>query len=193
MNGRQFIYHMRGLNKTYPGNRKVLENINLSFYPDAKIGVLGVNGSGKSTLLRIMAGIDTDFTGDGQLTDKGAVFGRVDIRAASLDTGIGRRDKHLRSADFFDVDRFGEISVVVTAVHPTKGKAADLRTSFTIKGVTAEVPLAVVISELDDGSIRITGETKLDRDRFDLGWNRGGMMSSTATVAADAIFVRVSQ
>src|SRR5882757_2701312 len=53
---RQFIYHMQGLTKAYP-TRKVLENINLSFYPDAKIGVLGVNGSGKSTLLRIMAGI----------------------------------------------------------------------------------------------------------------------------------------
>ena len=52
---RQFIYHMQGLSKVYPGNRKVLENIHLSFYPDAKIGVLGVNGSGKSTLLRIMA------------------------------------------------------------------------------------------------------------------------------------------
>jgi polyisoprenoid-binding protein YceI len=135
----------------------------------------------------------TDFSGDGQLTSNGAVFGRVDIRAASLDTGLGRRDKHLRSADFFDVDRFAEISVVVTAVRPTKGKAADLRTSFTIKGVTAELTLPVVISELDDGSIRITGETKLDRDRFDIGWNRGGMISSTATVAADAIFVRVSQ
>jgi polyisoprenoid-binding protein YceI len=135
----------------------------------------------------------TDFTGDGQLTGEGAVSGRVDIRAASLNTGIGRRDKHLRSADFFDVERFAEISVVVTAVHPTRGKAADLRTSFTIKGVTAEVSLPVTISELDDGSIRITGETKLDRDRFDLGWNRAGMMSSTATVAADAIFVRVSQ
>jgi len=61
---RQFIYHMQGLSKTYPGNRKVLENINLSFYPDAKIGVLGVNGSGKSTLLRIMAGLDTEFTGE---------------------------------------------------------------------------------------------------------------------------------
>src|SRR6266403_2022454 len=61
---RQFIYHMQGLSKSYPGNRKVLENINLSFYPDAKIGVLGVNGSGKSTLLRIMAGIDTEFTGE---------------------------------------------------------------------------------------------------------------------------------
>src|SRR5579864_6018423 len=61
---RQFIYHMQGLTKTYPGNRKVLENINLSFYPDAKIGVLGVNGSGKSTLLRIMAGLDTEFNGE---------------------------------------------------------------------------------------------------------------------------------
>jgi ATP-binding cassette ChvD family protein len=64
MNGRQFVYHMHGLSKTYPGNRKVLENINLSFYPDAKIGVLGVNGSGKSTLLRIMAGIDKEFGGE---------------------------------------------------------------------------------------------------------------------------------
>jgi ATP-binding cassette ChvD family protein len=64
MNGRQFVYHMHGLTKTYPGNRKVLENVNLSFYPDAKIGVLGVNGSGKSTLLRIMAGLDKDFSGE---------------------------------------------------------------------------------------------------------------------------------
>jgi ATP-binding cassette ChvD family protein len=61
---RQFIYHMQGLTKTYPGNRKVLENIHLQFYGDAKIGVLGVNGSGKSTLLRIMAGIDKDYNGE---------------------------------------------------------------------------------------------------------------------------------
>src|SRR5438132_1779016 len=61
---RQFIYHMQGLTKVYPGNRKVLENVNLSFYPDAKIGVLGLNGAGKSTLLRIMAGLDTEFTGE---------------------------------------------------------------------------------------------------------------------------------
>ena len=61
---RQFIYHMQGLSKTYPGNRKVLEDIHLSFYPDAKIGVLGLNGAGKSTLLRIMAGQDDSFTGE---------------------------------------------------------------------------------------------------------------------------------
>ena len=69
MNGRQFIYHMQGLTKTYPPAKKVLDNIHLSFYPDAKIGVLGVNGSGKSTLLRIMAGIDKDFTGEGWVAE----------------------------------------------------------------------------------------------------------------------------
>src|SRR5436309_12853742 len=66
---RQFIYHMQGLSKTYPPNRKVLDNIHLSFYPDAKIGVLGVNGSGKSTLLRIMAGIDKDYVGEGWVAE----------------------------------------------------------------------------------------------------------------------------
>ena len=62
---RQFIYHMQGLSKTWPGGKKVLDNVHLSFYPDAKIGVLGVNGSGKSTLLRIMAGLDKEFSGEG--------------------------------------------------------------------------------------------------------------------------------
>jgi len=61
---RQFVYFMQGLSKTYPPNRKVLDNVHLSFYPDAKIGVLGVNGSGKSTLLRIMAGLDKEYTGE---------------------------------------------------------------------------------------------------------------------------------
>ena len=61
----QYVYHMQGLTKTYPGGKKVLDNVHLSFYPTAKIGVLGVNGSGKSTLLRIMAGIDKEFVGEG--------------------------------------------------------------------------------------------------------------------------------
>ena len=71
---RQFIYHMSGLSKTYSGGKKVLDNVHLSFYPDAKIGVLGPNGSGKSTLLRIMAGLDKDFTGEAWAAD-GAKIG----------------------------------------------------------------------------------------------------------------------
>src|SRR5207237_9943378 len=65
---RQFVYFMQGLTKSYP-TRKVLDNVHLSFYPDAKIGVLGVNGSGKSTLLRIMAGLDKEYTGEAWVAD----------------------------------------------------------------------------------------------------------------------------
>ena len=71
---REFIYFMQGLSKAYTGGKKVLDNIHLSFYPDAKIGVLGPNGSGKSTLLKIMAGLEKDFTGEAW-TAKGATVG----------------------------------------------------------------------------------------------------------------------
>ena len=132
----------------------------------------------------------TDFNGDGQVTGKGAIFGRLDIRVASLRTGIGKRDQHLRSADFFDVERFPEVSVVVTAVQPSTGNAADLRATFTIKGVTAPVPLPVRIALLDDGSVRVSTKTEVDRAQFGLSWNRVGMIAKTATVSADACFVQ---
>jgi len=64
MASHQYIYHMQGLSKTYPGGKKVLDNVHLQFYPDAKIGVLGPNGAGKSTLLKIMAGIEKDYSGE---------------------------------------------------------------------------------------------------------------------------------
>ena len=65
----QYIFQMQGLTKAYPGGKKVFENIWLSFYPDAKIGVVGVNGSGKSTLLKIMAGLDSEFSGEAKAAD----------------------------------------------------------------------------------------------------------------------------
>jgi ATP-binding cassette ChvD family protein len=86
---RQFVYHMQGLTKTYPGGKKVLENVNLSFYPDAKIGVLGINGAGKSTLLRIMAGIDKEFTGEGFVAE-GAKVGYLPQEPV-LDDSLGVR------------------------------------------------------------------------------------------------------
>ncbi|MEW6450891.1 MAG: energy-dependent translational throttle protein EttA [Pseudomonadota bacterium] len=110
MNGRQFIYHMQGLTKTYPGNRKVLENIHLSFYPDAKIGVLGVNGSGKSTLLRIMAGIDTDFVGEGWVAE-GARVGYLQ-QEPQLDETKSVRDNVMEgvAAKKALLDRYNEIA-----------------------------------------------------------------------------------
>ena len=132
----------------------------------------------------------TDVSGDGQVTGKGAIFGRLDIQVASLRTGIGKRDEHLRSADFFDADRYPDISVVVTAVEPATGNDAALRATFSIKGVTAEVPLPVHVSALDDGSVQVSANTEIDRDQFDIGWNQLGMVAKTATVSADAYFVR---
>ncbi|HEY4924411.1 MAG TPA: energy-dependent translational throttle protein EttA [Roseiarcus sp.] len=85
----QFVYHMKGLTKTWPGGKKVLENVHLSFYPTAKIGVLGVNGSGKSTLLRIMAGIDTEFNGEGFIAE-GARVGYLP-QEPHLDPDLGVR------------------------------------------------------------------------------------------------------
>ena len=60
----QYVYHMSGVSKTYPGGKKCFENIHLNFLPGVKIGVVGVNGAGKSTLMKIMAGMDKDFTGE---------------------------------------------------------------------------------------------------------------------------------
>lgn len=106
----QFIYVMKGLTKTYAGGKTVLNNVYLSFYPDAKIGVLGVNGAGKSTLLKIMAGIDTEFSGEAWAAD-GARIGyleqepKLDVSktvAENVMDGLGEIKK--------TVDRFNEVS-----------------------------------------------------------------------------------
>jgi ATP-binding cassette ChvD family protein len=108
---RQFIYHMQGLTKAYPGNRKVLENINLSFYPDAKIGVLGVNGAGKSTLLRIMAGLDNDYTGEGWVAE-GARVGYL-AQEPQLDAVMSVRDNVMLGVapQKAIVDRYNELAL----------------------------------------------------------------------------------
>src|SRR6266704_5067274 len=108
---RQFIYHMHGLSTTYPGNRKILEDINLSFYPDAKIGVLGVNGSGKSTLLRIMAGIDTDFSGEAWAAE-GARVGYLE-QEPKLDDGKSVRENVMQGVgpQKAILDRYNELAV----------------------------------------------------------------------------------
>jgi len=107
---RQFIYHMQGLSKTYPGNRKILENINLSFYPDAKIGVLGVNGAGKSTLLRIMAGLDSEFSGEAWAAE-GARVGYL-AQEPQLDSGKSVRDNVMEGVapQKAVLDRYNELA-----------------------------------------------------------------------------------
>ncbi len=108
---RQFIYHMQGLTKAYPGNRKVLENVNLSFYPDAKIGVLGVNGAGKSTLLRIMAGLDNEYSGEAWVAE-GARVGYL-AQEPQLDPAKSVRENVMEGVapQKAVVDRYNELAL----------------------------------------------------------------------------------
>jgi ATP-binding cassette ChvD family protein len=101
---------MQGLSKTYPPSRKVLENVNLSFYPDAKIGVLGVNGSGKSTLLRIMAGLDKEYSGEGWVA-QGARVGYL-AQEPQLDEAKSVRENVMEGVapQKAIVDRYNELA-----------------------------------------------------------------------------------
>ncbi|MFM2350672.1 MAG: hypothetical protein RIR04_1638 [Pseudomonadota bacterium] len=107
----QYVYHMDNLSKTYPGGKKCFENIKLNFLPGVKIGVVGVNGSGKSTLLRIMAGIDTDFTGDAWAA-KGARVGYL-AQEPVLDASLNVRDnvKLGCASKVAKLDRYNELAM----------------------------------------------------------------------------------
>ena len=78
----QYIYTMIGVSKTVPPRREIIKDISLSFFPGAKIGLLGLNGAGKSTVLRIMAGVDTDFSGEARPAE-GVRVGYLPKRARS--------------------------------------------------------------------------------------------------------------
>ena len=111
MAGYQYIYHMDGVSKTYPGGKKCFENIKLNFLPGVKIGVVGVNGSGKSTLLRIMAGIDKDFQGEAWAA-KGAKVGYL-AQEPALDSSLDVRGNVMLgvSEKKAILDRYNELAM----------------------------------------------------------------------------------
>jgi energy-dependent translational throttle protein EttA len=110
MAGPEFVYVMKGLSKTYPGGKQVLKDIWLSFYPGAKIGIVGVNGAGKSTLMKIMAGMDKDFTGEAWAA-KGVRMGYLP-QEPQLDASKNVRDNVMEgvAAKKALVDRYNEIA-----------------------------------------------------------------------------------
>jgi len=110
MAGPEFVFVMKGLSKTYPGGKQVLKDIWLSFYPGAKIGIVGVNGAGKSTLMKIMAGLDNDFTGEAWAA-KGVRMGYLP-QEPQLDASKNVRDNVMEgvAAKKALVDRYNELA-----------------------------------------------------------------------------------
>ncbi|MTH78971.1 energy-dependent translational throttle protein EttA [Paracoccus aestuariivivens] len=107
----QYVYHMDGVSKTYPGGKKVFENIHLNFLPGVKIGVVGVNGAGKSTLLKVMAGMDKDFQGEAWAA-KGAKVGYLS-QEPYLDPALNVRANVMEgvAAKQAKLDRYNELAM----------------------------------------------------------------------------------
>ena len=107
----QYVYHMQGVSKTYPGGKKCFENIHLSFLPGVKIGVVGVNGAGKSTLMKIMTGLDTDFTGEAWAAE-GARVGYLP-QEPQLDEALSVRENVMLGVaeKKAKLDRFNELAM----------------------------------------------------------------------------------
>ncbi|KAA0916053.1 energy-dependent translational throttle protein EttA [Aquicoccus porphyridii] len=107
----QYVYHMQDVSKTYPGGKKCFENIHLNFLPGVKIGVVGVNGAGKSTLLKIMAGLDTDFSGEAWAA-QGARVGYLP-QEPELDPGLDVRGNVMLGVaeKKAKLDRFNELAM----------------------------------------------------------------------------------
>ena len=107
----QYVYHMDGVSKTYPGGKKCFENIRLNFLPGVKIGVVGVNGSGKSTLMRIMAGQDKDFSGEAWVAE-GARVGYLP-QEPELDSKLTVRENVMLgvAAKQAKLERFNELAM----------------------------------------------------------------------------------
>jgi polyisoprenoid-binding protein YceI len=174
-----------------PSTQELLSN-------PASVGVWNVD-PGRSTIgfkaksmwgLAPVNGRFTEFSGDGQITDTQTVFGRIDIKAASLDTKIRKRNEHLRSADFFEAEKFPDISLVVTSAEAIDGDIVDLRAQLTIKGTTAPLPLRTKVAVLDDGAVRLSTQATIDRKDFGVDGNMMGMIPDKATISGDVVFRR---
>jgi polyisoprenoid-binding protein YceI len=131
-----------------------------------------------------------EFSGDGQITDTQTVFGRIDVKVASLDTKIRKRDDHLRSADYFEAAKFPDISLVVTSAESIDGDIVDLRAQLTVKGTTVQLPLPTKVTMLDDGAVRVTAQATIDRKEFGVDGNMMGMIPDKATISGDVVFRR---
>lgn len=133
-------------------------------------------------------GAFTDFSGSGEIKDAKTVTGRLDIRAASIDTGLGTRDHDLRRSNFFDTDHYPDITVVVTGGEAAGGDTARLNAELTVKGITGPLPLKVEVTALGDGGVRLNTEATVTRKQFAVEGNFLGMVGNKTKLKASLVF-----
>ena len=133
----------------------------------------------------------TGLSGAGEIaSDGGPASGTLTLAAASLDTGHAKRDTHLRSADFFDTERFPELVFTATEARPQADGSVEVTGRLTVRDVTEPLTLTGTVTSRTADSVTVAVDTVIDRDRFGLGWNKMGMMKGLTTVAVSATFTR---
>jgi len=144
--------------------------------------------------LRPLHGVFRQVSGSGTVTAAGEVSGVVTVAAGSIDTKNSIRDKHLRSADFFDIATHPDLTFAVEGVAPDDGATpADGRVrvtgSLTVRGRTRPASFGATVSAADD-ELRLDGELQVNRTDFGLTWNRMGIASVDNTIVVHAVFTR---
>lgn len=137
-------------------------------------------------------GVFTDVEGFAEAAAEGNVTGRLTIAATSVSTGIGRRDKHLQSADFFDVQRFPHIEVNVESAEVSGASWVTLSARLAVKDREQELDLPVHVRNLAGGEVQLRTTTTLNRQTFRVDGNLLGMMGDAVTIEAAAVFVKQS-
>ena len=140
-------------------------------------GLMTVNGSFRQV------------SGNGVVTPAGQVSGSITVAAGSIDTRNDRRDRHLRSAVFFEVDRYPDVTFRVDRVEPAD-QGVTVNGRLNVHGRTRWISFTALVASTDNDEIGLDAEVQVDRADLGLSWNRLGMASKTTTVAIHAVFTR---
>ena len=151
--------------------------------------------------LATVRGTFSKLSGTGAIAADGSASGRIVIEAASLDTKHGARDKHLRSADFFNADEHPHIVAVLqraslaggTDPAVSTGRTGDQVTvtgQLTAAGVTRPLTFTATLAEVTEAAVTVRAEAEIDRAQFGMTWNQLGMLRGSATISVVARFTR---
>ncbi|MFG2029700.1 YceI family protein [Streptomyces sp. NPDC048825] len=143
-------------------------------------GMVTVNGT--------FAGI----TGEGEVRPDGSASGTVTVDAASLDTKHTKRDTHLRSADFFDVDRHPAITFAVRSCLPRTDDTVEVSGQLTVRGVSRPQSFTARVTDSTADAVTLAAELTVDRTEFGISWNQMGMMRGLTTITTTLRFARAA-
>ncbi|MBO4259156.1 YceI family protein [Streptomyces griseorubiginosus] len=135
-------------------------------------------------------GTFTGVGGQGEVKGDGSATGTITLDAASLDTKNKKRDEHLRSADFFDVDNHPEITFAVRSAELRSGDTVEVTGQLTVRGISRPQTVTARLAGKDADALTLDTEFTVDRAEFGLGWNQMGMIRGLTTVTATLRFVR---